>query len=180
MKGVFNGKVQVVDVYPDITIRAANLEVPLPSVIALTEYVKQVNKAPAFTRRNVFLRDEYRCQYCTERFHTADLSLDHVKPRCMGGQLDWENAVTSCKKCNGRKGSMTLKELRGIGMKLMQEPRVPTQMELAARAAKMVPRRVHPTWKPYIGLAGKPSDIDYSDKNGDEQFIDERYFEESD
>jgi 5-methylcytosine-specific restriction endonuclease McrA len=35
------------------------------------------------------LRDEYKCQYCNERFHTADLSLDHVNPRCMGGVLSW-------------------------------------------------------------------------------------------
>lgn len=89
IKAIFSGKVQVVEVYPDVSIRAANLEVPLPSVIALTEYVSHVNKRPAFTRRNVFLRDEYKCQYCAERFHTADLSLDHVVPRCMGGQLSW-------------------------------------------------------------------------------------------
>ena len=70
-------------------------------------------------------------------------------------------------------------------MKLMQEPRVPTQMELAARAARMVPRRVHPTWKPYIGLGQpKPSTTSSSSSSatsgGDENFIDERYFEESD
>jgi 5-methylcytosine-specific restriction endonuclease McrA len=89
VKAIFSGKVQVVDVYPDVMIRGASLEVPLPSVIALTEYVNHVNKRPAFTRRNIFLRDEYKCQYCAERFHTADLSLDHVVPRCMGGQLNW-------------------------------------------------------------------------------------------
>jgi hypothetical protein len=89
VKAIFSGKVQVVDVYPDVMIRGASLEVPLPSVIALTEYVNHGNQRPAFTRRNVFLRDEYKCQYCAERFHTADLSLDHVVPRCMGGQLNW-------------------------------------------------------------------------------------------
>ncbi len=89
VKAIFGGKVQVVDVYPDICVRAANLEVPLPSVIALSEYVPHKNQRPAFTRRNVFLRDEYKCQYCNDRFHTADLSLDHVHPRCMGGQLTW-------------------------------------------------------------------------------------------
>jgi len=59
VKAVFNGKVTVVDVYPDVAIRAANLQVPLPSVIALTEYVspKHLNHKPAFTKRNVFLRD---------------------------------------------------------------------------------------------------------------------------
>jgi len=89
IKAVFGGKVQVVDVYPDISVRAANIEVPLPSVIALTEYVQHKNQRPAFTRRNVFLRDEYKCQYCGGRFHTADLSLDHVHPRCKGGLLTW-------------------------------------------------------------------------------------------
>ena len=89
IKAIFSGKVQVVDVYPDICVRAASLEVPLPSVIALSEYVPHKNQRPAFTRRNVFLRDEYKCQYCNGRFHTADLSLDHVHPRSKGGQLVW-------------------------------------------------------------------------------------------
>mmetsp|Transcript_27298 Transcript_27298/g.63935 ORF Transcript_27298/g.63935 Transcript_27298/m.63935 type:complete len:383 (+) Transcript_27298:227-1375(+) len=153
VKAVFNGKVTVVDVYPDVAIRAANLQVPLPSVIALTEYVspKHLNHKPAFTKRNVFLRDEYRCQYCNEFFHTRDLSLDHVVPRCRGGQLSWDNAVTSCTKCNGRKGSMGLKEIRSKwGMVLRNEPRCPTQYELAVTASKMLPRQVHPTWEPYL------------------------------
>jgi 5-methylcytosine-specific restriction endonuclease McrA len=89
VKSIFNGKVQVVDVYDDVTIRAASLEIPLPSVIALTEYVPQFQHTPAFTRRNVFLRDEYKCQYCLGSFHTADLSIDHVVPRSMGGVLQW-------------------------------------------------------------------------------------------
>ena len=89
VKGIFSGKVTVVDVYPDLTVRASNIAVPLPSVIALNDYVPEKNTRPAFTRRNVFLRDEYKCQYCTERFHTHDLSLDHVVPRSMGGLLKW-------------------------------------------------------------------------------------------
>ncbi|CAJ1945635.1 unnamed protein product [Cylindrotheca closterium] len=180
VKAVFNGKVQVVDVYPDITVRAASLEIPLPSVIALTEYVRPASTTPAFTRRNVFLRDEYRCQYCGEHFHTADLSLDHVVPRSQGGVLSWDNAVTCCKKCNGRKGSTPVSQLSKIGMRLLNPPRAPTQMQLAAKAAKMVPKRVHPTWKPYIGLATTPSSFSSSDSasTGDEQFIDDRYFEE--
>lgn len=104
------------DVYEDVTIRAANLEIAVPSVIALNEYVPQSQHRPAFTRRNVFLRDEFTCQYCSEYFHTKDLSLDHVVPRTMGGTLNWENAVTSCLKCNGRKGSLTVRELKKVGL----------------------------------------------------------------
>jgi hypothetical protein len=59
-------------------------------------------------------------------------------------------------------------------MKLLREPKCPTQMELAARAARMVPKRVHPTWKPYLGIAKRPSS---EAKGGDEDYIDDRYFE---
>lgn len=89
IKALFSGKVSVVDVYPELTVRAVNMDVPLPSVIALTDYVKQPNQVPAFTRRNVFLRDGYKCQYCAKSFMTRDLSLDHVNPRCNGGRLEW-------------------------------------------------------------------------------------------
>ena len=90
IKSLFSGKVVVVDVYPDIFINAVNMRVPLPSVIALTDFVaQQPNQKPAFTRRNVFLRDNYRCQYCGQFFRSEHLSLDHVVPRCAGGKLVW-------------------------------------------------------------------------------------------
>lgn len=44
VKAVFSGKVTVVETYPDVMIRAANLEIPLPSVIALNEYVPQFDQ----------------------------------------------------------------------------------------------------------------------------------------
>mmetsp|Transcript_58764 Transcript_58764/g.70072 ORF Transcript_58764/g.70072 Transcript_58764/m.70072 type:complete len:374 (-) Transcript_58764:119-1240(-) len=158
VKAVFNGKVTVVDVYPDVNIRAVNLEIPLPSVIVLNEYVSQINKQrPAFTRRNVFLRDGYRCQYCNDIFRTSDLSLDHVLPRCMGGKLRWDNAVTCCKSCNSRKGSLPISEIKSVGMRLVREPRMPTAFELASEAGKLVPRKVHPTWTPFLGEGYVPA-----------------------
>lgn len=152
IKAVFSGKVTVVDVYQDTTVRAVTMEIPLPSVIALNDYVpiQQHQQQPAFTRRNVFLRDEYRCQYCRQHFHTRDLSLDHVVPRCQGGRLHWENVVTSCTRCNGQKGSRTLQEISPHEMKLLRPPRVPSQYELAVVAGRMLPRKVHPTWEPYL------------------------------
>jgi hypothetical protein len=89
IKSIFSGKVTVVDVYPGVIIRAVTLEVPLPSVIALNEYMPANKQRPAFTRRNVFLRDQYKCQYCSDRFHTSSLTLDHVVPKSRGGALTW-------------------------------------------------------------------------------------------
>ena len=152
VKAVLSGKAVVVDVYPNVYVRSVGLDMPVPSVIALREYAQTGKSRPAFTRRNVFLRDGYRCQYCGQLFRTPDLSLDHVEPRCLGGKLNWENAVTCCKKCNGRKGSLRPNELHTIGMKLLSTPRCPSQFELASEAAKLIPRRVHPTWAPFLGL----------------------------
>lgn len=158
VKSVFSGKVTVVDVYPDVTIRAASLEIPLPSVIALNEYVKPQKHKPAFTKRNLFLRDEYRCQYCNERFTTNNLSIDHVVPRCQGGRLHWENAATCCLPCNGKKGSLRVEELRSIGMRLLRKPSIPTETDLASIARRMRPTRgVHQTWEPYLGIIQKPN-----------------------
>lgn len=176
IKSVFSGKVTVVEVYPDVTIRAARLQVPLPSVIALTEYVHSAqhqHHKPAFTKRNVFLRDEYRCQYCGGIFHTNDLSLDHVIPRCRGGHLSWENVVTCCTSCNGKKGSLGLTEIRSKwGMKLRTEPRAPTQYELALAASRMVlpsrrHKKLHPAWEPYLMLL--PSKSTYSQLEEEEE-----------
>mmetsp|Transcript_1997 Transcript_1997/g.4400 ORF Transcript_1997/g.4400 Transcript_1997/m.4400 type:complete len:216 (+) Transcript_1997:681-1328(+) len=89
VKAVLSGKAVVVDIYPDVFVRAVSLDMPVPSVIALLEYAPVGKTRPAFTRRNVFLRDGYRCQYCSELYRTSDLSLDHVEPRCFGGQLTW-------------------------------------------------------------------------------------------
>ncbi|GMH96892.1 hypothetical protein TrVE_jg7608 [Triparma verrucosa] len=150
IKAVFSGRVTVVDSY-DYIIRGVGLSVPLPSVIALHDYIPEATKkAPAFTRRNVFLRDSYKCQYCSSKFPPRDLTLDHVIPRCDGGRLDWSNAVSCCKVCNGRKGCKSLKECENMGMKLRRKPVQPTMRELNAKAGKLLPRQVHETWKVYL------------------------------
>lgn len=60
--------------------------------------------------------------------------------------------VTCCNKCNCRKGSLPVAQLRSVGMKLTREPFIPTQFQLAKVAGRMLPKRVHPTWNPYLGM----------------------------
>ena len=151
IKAVFLGKVTVVDVYPDKAVRAAYCEFPLPSVIAVTDYIQPKQGVPAFTRRNVLLRDEYRCQYCRNRFPAQDLSLDHVVPRSRGGRLTWTNTVASCNHCNGKKGCLSIAEIKSMGMSLYRKPVAPTQYELNKIASRMMqPRKFHATWVPYL------------------------------
>jgi len=100
-------------------IRAVNFEVQVPRVIRLLTYDRVPRNSVKFTRRNVFLRDEYHCQYCGSRFGTGNLSLDHVMPRSQGGQSNWSNIVTACLKCNVRKGGRTPEQ---ANMKLLTRP----------------------------------------------------------
>ena len=156
-KAVLSGKAVVVDTYPNVYVRSVGMDMPVPAVIALREYAPTGKARPAFTRRNVFLRDGYRCQYCGQLFRTSELTLDHVEPRCLGGKLNWENTVTCCNKCNCRKGCLRPNQLHKVGMKLLSTPRCPSLFELASEATKFVPRRVHPTWAPFLGLDAEDS-----------------------
>jgi hypothetical protein len=58
-------------------------------------------------------------------------------------------------------------------MKLLRDPFVPTQFELAAIAGRMLPRRVHPTWAPFLGYSSKPENADHVTKPNVDEDLDE-------
>lgn len=65
----------------------------------MQEFVNQHRTQPPFTRRNLFLRDSHKCQYCLKYFPPYDLSFDHVLPKKLGGKGTWDNVVTACGRC---------------------------------------------------------------------------------
>jgi 5-methylcytosine-specific restriction endonuclease McrA len=91
-----------------------------PSVIRLQYMVRRPFRRIPLSRREVFLRDDYTCQYCGRRTH--DLTLDHVIPRSKGGTHSWENLVSACAPCNHKKGRRTIEQAR---MHLRSVPREP-------------------------------------------------------
>ncbi len=103
-------------------IKTVSLEIPVPRIIRLLFYDKVPRWGVKFNRRNLFARDENRCQYCGCRFPTSELSLDHVIPRSRGGRTTWTNVVCACTECNKRKGGRTPDE---AGLKLTRKPFVP-------------------------------------------------------
>lgn len=111
-------------------IRAVNFEIQAPRVIRLLTYERVPRNSVKFNRRNIFLRDGHRCQYCGKRFSTPRLSLDHVLPKSRGGADTWENIVCACLKCNVDKGGRTPAE---AGMKLLQKPMKPKRSPLLSR-----------------------------------------------
>ncbi|RPE71551.1 5-methylcytosine-specific restriction endonuclease McrA [Pacificibacter maritimus] len=142
IKAVWLDRVDIVAEY-DQTVRSPRHEIKIPSVVVLKDYVKP-QKRVAFTRFNLFLRDEFCCQYCGSK---GNLTFDHVIPRARGGITSWENVVAACQKCNLRKGS---KSLRQIGMTLRKTPRAPENSQLHNVGRKFPPNHLHESWIDFL------------------------------
>jgi 5-methylcytosine-specific restriction endonuclease McrA len=124
-------------------LHAENLTLPRPVVIRLTTYVRIPRNAHSrkITRRAVFARDRWTCQYCgNER---SGLTVDHVIPRSKGGASTWDNIVTCCAPCNRRKGDRLPKQ---AGMHPRQSPRPPSQTIFVHVAAPTIPS----VWARYL------------------------------
>lgn len=142
IKAVFLDRVDIVASY-DREVHSPSLDMKIPSVIALRQYVKQ-SEFPAFTRFNLFLRDGFQCQYCGGHSH---LTFDHVVPRKLGGKTTWENIVAACAPCNARKGGRTPAQAH---MFLHVKPIRPTHWHLQQRGKLFPPNHLHETWRDYL------------------------------
>lgn len=101
-------------------IHSVSQTFPLPSVIRLTRMVKRPYPRVQLTRKEIFHRDNYTCQYCGRK--TNSLTIDHVIPRRLGGETDWNNIVTACPRCNHLKGGMTPEQSGMFPIKTPQRP----------------------------------------------------------
>lgn len=120
---LFQGKVEVVE-ESDREIRTVRMQIRMPSVLRLLKFIPIVRKRGLirFSRANVFLRDNYTCQYCGRKRNRSELTLDHVEPVSRGGDKNWKNIVTACMPCNQRKGGRTPVE---ASMRLLRSPTQP-------------------------------------------------------
>lgn len=103
-------------------IKTVRFHIVVPRIVRVLTFTKLPRQDVKFNRRNLFARDHNTCQYCGKRFHTSELSLDHIIPRSKGGQNSWENIVCACLKCNVRKGGRTPNEAH---MRLVRAPTKP-------------------------------------------------------
>jgi 5-methylcytosine-specific restriction endonuclease McrA len=103
-------------------IRTVRFQIAVPKIIRLLGYDRLPATGVKLNRRNLFARDQNRCQYCGKRFSTSELSLDHVIPRTQGGKNCWENIVCACIRCNVKKGGRTPHQ---AGLKLILAPARP-------------------------------------------------------
>lgn len=99
------------------TIHTVTDTYPRPSIVRLAYMVHRPHPRVKLTKREIFRRDNYTCQYCGKP--TTVLTIDHVLPRHRGGQHTWQNLVAACPPCNRRKGGRTPAE---AGMQLLTQP----------------------------------------------------------
>lgn len=142
VKAVYLDRVDIVAEY-DSVVRSPTHQIRIPSVIVLKDYVKPQKKV-AFTRFNLFLRDEFCCQYCGAK---EGLTFDHVIPRSRGGRTTWENVVAACGPCNLHKGARTLRQ---AGMHLRRKPARPSPEQLQNVGRKFPPNHLHRSWMDYL------------------------------
>lgn len=113
-----------------------------PMVIRLVSYVRIPHDTHRrkITRRAVFARDGWTCQYCGCR---SNLTVDHVIPRSKGGSSEWDNIVAACAPCNRRKGDLTPHQ---AGMHPAREPRAPHPQVFIHVASPTIPA----TWRQWL------------------------------
>jgi 5-methylcytosine-specific restriction endonuclease McrA len=100
-------------------VRTARIEIAVPKIIRLLAYDRLPKQQVKLNRRNIYARDNNRCQYCGKHFKTRELTIDHVVPRVQGGEHTWRNLVCACVSCNTRKGGRTPREAH---MRLVRPP----------------------------------------------------------
>jgi len=124
-------------------LRSERSKMVRPVVIRLMTYVvvPRDTHRRRITRRAVFARDDWTCQYCGSR--SSHLTVDHVIPRSKGGPSTWENIVASCAPCNRRKADMLPEK---VGMFPRRPPRAPQPHLFIRVAAPSIP----PAWRQWL------------------------------
>lgn len=103
------GKVEVIKDSESAVRVASGAEMRIPAVMRLVKLIRTIYRAGvAFTKRNVLVRDGFRCAYCGGQ--KERLSIDHIIPKSRGGKTSFENCVAACRGCNLKKGGRTPSE----------------------------------------------------------------------
>jgi 5-methylcytosine-specific restriction endonuclease McrA len=125
---------QIDPVMGDKFIQSTSIRLRVPEVIVLTGYDGLPETAVTFSRRNLFKRDHYVCQYCSKQPGVEELTIDHILPKSRGGATDWINCCLACITCNKKKDNRTPEE---AGMKLLKKPVKPSWRPIyAARTSR--------------------------------------------
>jgi 5-methylcytosine-specific restriction endonuclease McrA len=138
-------KVKILHEYEDWQIHSPSCAMNVPAVIMLKEYWKPKARV-RFNRKWVFLRDNYKCQYCFKELTPSKCTIDHVMPVSKGGRTTWHNVVTACTDCNNSKGNKMFPKPKKL-------PVQPDYWMLANNQKQKDWRVPHQSWLNYIDYA---------------------------
>lgn len=147
---VCSGKVQTLSEY-EREVRSPTVSFRVPSVVVFRNNKRGRAKSIRFSRMNVWIRDEGKCQYCLKNVSSQDFTLDHVLPRKLGGTTIWTNVVTCCYLCNQRKGD---KSVAQANMRLLRQPVKPQSLPYISEVEnyKDYPSSIPESWKIWLGM----------------------------
>lgn len=146
VKLYFLDKADIVETYDEV-LRSPSTQIEIPSVIKLKDYNKVVYYNVPLTKRNIYIRDNYRCGYTGKKIkNREDLSIDHIIPKSKGGPTNWTNLVTAHRQVNIDKGDYQI----GVDPEVdhLEKPKVgkPHSLLIMQRYNQEIPE----CWKPFL------------------------------
>lgn len=103
---IAKGKVQVLKYSETIVRGAGGIIIKIPAVMKLIKLVRALYRTRVpFSKRNVLIRDGFKCAYCGN--DKEKLTIDHIIPKSRGGKTNFENCIACCRHCNNKKGDKT-------------------------------------------------------------------------
>lgn len=149
--------IDIVDFYKnDYILGAHNKKYPIPCIAKTKKFFKIHKQVVTFSRRNIFIRDDYTCQYCHKKCEIGQLTYDHVIPKSKWRRFDqnspthWTNIVTACIDCNRKKGNRTPQQ---ADMPLLNLPHVPNKNPKylpVAHLLRKIEIEIPQEWKLYL------------------------------
>ncbi|RYF10056.1 MAG: HNH endonuclease [Oxalobacteraceae bacterium] len=143
IRAMYLNSVSVLEYYDNWIVHSPNTTIRVPAVVVSRDYVK-IRRFIGFSPEMVHLRDGYKCGYCGGKFRSQDLTMDHVIPKSQGGKLTFDNIVSACGPCNGRRGNNTRIQPR-------HQPYRPTYYELVSKRQAFPITVPHASWIDHIG-----------------------------
>jgi len=148
--------IDIIDFYKnDYILGSNNKKHPIPSVARTKRFFHLKDSAVVFSRKNIFLRDQYTCQYCDNIFENNQLTYDHVIPKSKwnhndGSPTTWTNIVTACVFCNRKKGNRTPKQANMVLKNLPIQPSKTVRYLPIAHHLRKIKDNIPEEWQLYL------------------------------
>lgn len=151
------------DIYPgddeDVITASNGLRMKIPEIIVLKSYSQFPDKQVKLTRRNLLIRDGFRCQYSGKKLNYREATIDHIIPQSRGGKHSWENVAICSFEINSKKANRTPEE---ANMKLLNKPVQPKWSPVYSKFSRFTMTGNYPdSWKNFIKQTEDWSPEDY-------------------